>query len=223
MQKLVQGLHSFQRGYFASHQQLFRQLAVSGQKPETLFITCCDSRVVPTLITDAPPGELFIVRNIGNMVPLATLPGGTAAAIEYAVSVLRVENVIICGHTQCGAIEAVLQPSSVEHLPFVSRWVAQAASVRTIMDEKYPELHGDARRVAAVQENVLAQLEHLRDLECVQRRLCENSLLVSGWVFDIERGKVFDFEPEAGEFLELQVPADGVLAFEVKPQPLDSV
>ena len=98
MQRLVRGLHSFQRGYFATHQQLFRQLATAGQKPETLFITCCDSRVVPTLITDAPPGELFIVRNIGNMVPGPDLPGSTAAAIEYAVQVLAVENIIICGH-----------------------------------------------------------------------------------------------------------------------------
>lgn len=205
IQKLVQGLHSFQQGYFASHQQLFKQLATAGQQPETLFITCCDSRVVPTLITDAAPGELFIVRNIGNIVPLPTLPGGTAAAIEYAVTVLKVENVIICGHTQCGAMEAVLNPASVQELPFVRRWVAQAESVKSIIETKYPDLDYPSKLMAAVEENVLAQLEHLREMPCVKARIEVGQLLISGWVFDIESGKVYDFDPVQGDFIELEV------------------
>jgi carbonic anhydrase len=110
MQKLIKGIHSFQRDFFATHQQLFKKLATEGQNPETLFITCSDSRVVPNLITGAAPGDLFIVRNVGNVVPRPTLPGGTAAAIEYATEILGVRDIIVCGHTQCGAIDAVLNP-----------------------------------------------------------------------------------------------------------------
>ena len=207
MQRLVRGLHSFQRGYFATHQQLFRQLATAGQKPEALFITCCDSRVVPTLITDAPPGELFIVRNIGNMVPGPDLPGSTAAAIEYAVQVLGVENIIICGHTQCGAMEAVLRPDRVAGLDYVRRWVAQADGVRTTIFDSYRDLEPWAQLTAAVQENVLVQLEHLRDFPCVKDRLERGRVLVSGWVFDIESGEVYDFDPVRGEFVRL-APGD---------------
>src|SRR3954469_3122427 len=118
MQKLVKGIHSFQRGFFASHRELFEQLAETGQAPETLFITCSDSRVVPNLITNAAPGELFIVRNVGNIVPAVSrgMIGGVAAAIEYAEQLLNVENIVVCGHTQCGAIDAILEPDRVKHL-----------------------------------------------------------------------------------------------------------
>ncbi len=107
MQNLVEGIHDFQTTYFAEKRELFEQLAHDGQKPETLFITCADARVVPNLITNAGPGELITVRNVGNVIPKG-LPGGTAAAIEYAIEVLEVTQIVICGHTHCGALEAVL-------------------------------------------------------------------------------------------------------------------
>ena len=122
MQKLVQGVHAFQSQYFSEHQKLFKKLS-EGQNPETLFITCSDSRVVPHLITDTQPGDLFLVRNIGNVVPHPSLPGGTAAAVEYAIEVLGVQNVVVCGHTLCGAMRALLDPKSIENLPFVKKWV----------------------------------------------------------------------------------------------------
>ncbi len=203
MQKLVKGIHSFQRGFFATHRALFEQLATAGQKPETLFITCSDSRVVPTLITDAAPGELFIVRNVGNVVPTADLPGGTAAAIQYAVEVLNVENVIVCGHTQCGALQAILDPQSVAHLEYVSRWVKSTISVKHLIEEKYSHLSGEAKLTAAIQENVLAQLEHLREYPFIAKRMDAGKLLLSGWIFDVGKGEVFDYDPEHGEFLPL--------------------
>ncbi len=203
MQKLVKGIHSFHNGYFASHRQLFEQLATAGQSPETLFITCSDSRVVPNLITDAAPGELFIVRNVGNVVPPQDLPGGTAAAIEYAVQVLNVENIIICGHTQCGAMQAILHPERVEKLPFVKRWLARTGNVRQVIEERYSHLTEEARLTAAVQENVLAQLENLREYPFIAERLDANKLHVSGWVFDLHGGTVFNFDPEVGEFTKL--------------------
>lgn len=203
MQKLVRGLHAFQAGYFAKHQQLFEQLATTGQSPETLFVTCCDSRVVPTLITQAAPGELFIVRNIGNIIPGSDLPGGTSAAIEYAIDVLQVENVIVCGHTQCGAMEAVLHPERVAHLPNVRRWISRAERVRSVIQERYSELTGDARLTAAVEENVLVQLENLKEFPFISRRLEAGTLHINGWVYHIGRGEIYDYDPSVGEYVLL--------------------
>jgi len=203
MQKLVKGIHSFQRGFFASHRELFKQLAEAGQQPETLFITCSDSRVDPNLITNSQPGELFIVRNVGNVVPTRDLPGGTAAAIQYAVEVLNVQNIILCGHTQCGALKAILDPDSVTHLEYVSRWVKSTISVKNVIEEKYAHLEGEAKLTAAIQENVLAQIEHLREYPFVAKRLDAGELHVNGWIFDVGRGEVFDYDPEYGEFLSL--------------------
>jgi len=203
MQKLVKGIHSFRNGYFATHRQLFEQLATSGQQPETLFITCSDSRVVPNLITNAAPGELFIIRNVGNVVPRRDLPGGTAAAIQYAIEVLKVENIIICGHTQCGAMQAILNPSRMENLEYVKRWLAQTDRVRKVIEERYAHLGAEARVTAAVQENVLTQLENLREYSFIAERLEAGSLRISGWVFDLANGEIFDFDPTSGEFLPL--------------------
>jgi carbonic anhydrase len=203
MQKLVKGIHSFQRGFFASHRELFKQLAEAGQRPETLFITCSDSRVDPNLITNSQPGELFIVRNVGNVIPSRDLPGGTAAAIQYAVEVLNVENIILCGHTQCGALKAILDPESVTHLEYVSRWVKSTIDVKNVIEEKYSHLEGEAKLTAAIQENVLAQLEHLRQYPFVASRMDAGKLHVNGWIFDVGRGEVFDYDPEYGEFLSL--------------------
>ena len=204
MQKLAKGIHSFQKGFFATHRALFEQLATAGQRPETLFITCSDSRVVPNLITNAAPGELFIVRNVGNVVPTLDLPGGNAAAIQYAIEVLDVENVIVCGHTQCGAVKAILDPESVAHLEYVKRWIKSTMSVKRVIEEKYAHLSGEAQLTAAIQENVLAQLEHLREYPFVARRLEAGKLHVSGWIFDVARGEVFDYDPEQGEFVPLR-------------------
>jgi carbonic anhydrase len=194
MQKLEDGIHQFQANYFASHRALFEELAETGQRPETLFMTCSDSRVVPTLITNVGPGELFIVRNVGNIVP---------SAIEYAVEVLQVGNVIVCGHTHCGAIDAILHPERVAHLPFVSRWLAASSRIPTLIEERYGHLEGEARMTAAVQENVLVQLENLRSFDFVARRLDSGRLKMSGWVFKIATGDVFDYDPVSGQFLQL--------------------
>ncbi len=205
MQKLEAGIHHFQANYFASNRELFEQLAEAGQRPETLFITCCDSRIVPNLITTAAPGELFIVRNVGNIVPSVNrgVLGGVSAAIEYAVEVLEVGNVIVCGHTNCGAIDAILHPERVGHLPFVSRWLAESSRIPKLIEERYGDLHAEARMTAAVQENVLVQLENLRSFEFVSRRLDSGVLKMSGWVFKIATGEVYDYDPVSEQFLQL--------------------
>jgi carbonic anhydrase len=207
MQKLVEGVHAFQAQYFARHRDLFRKLAERGQRPDALFITCSDSRVVPNLITSTEPGDLFIVRNVGNIVPHVTLPGGTAAAIEYALEVLGVTDIIVCGHTPCGAIQALLDPSSMDRLPLVKRWMSQAERVRDIVSERYAHLDEPARLTAAVEENVLVSLENLRAFPFVAERLASGTLSLSGWVYKIETGQVFGFEPRLGQFVDMAAPS----------------
>jgi carbonic anhydrase len=201
MQKLVDGVHEFQTNYFAHNREMFARLS-KGQNPETLFITCSDSRVDPNLITNSSPGDLFIVRNVGNVVPKG-LPGGTAAAIEYAIEVLNVEHVVVCGHTHCGAIQAVLDPSKMDGLPYVRRWLQETTRVKGIVDERYGHLDETARWSAAVEENVLVQLENLRAYTFVADRLAAGKLRMSGWVFKIETGEVFGYDPEQGQFAPL--------------------
>lgn len=202
MQKLQAGIHHFQANYFATNRELFEQLAENGQQPETLFITCSDSRVVPNLITNAAPGELFIVRNVGNIVPSVehNVIGGVSAAIQYAVEVLEIGNIIVCGHTQCGAIDAIVHPERVAHLDYVARWLGEAAAIPRLIEERYGGLEGEARMTAAVQENVLLQLENLRSFPFVARRLDAGRLKLSGWVFKIATGEVFDFDPVREQF-----------------------
>ena len=210
MQKLAEGIHHFQANYFATNRELFEQLATKGQRPESLFITCCDSRVVPNLITTTAPGDLFIVRNIGNIVPRVerNVIGGVSAAIEYAVQVLGVTNVIVCGHTQCGAIDAILDPDSTKHLPFVSRWLGLSSSIPRLIEERYGHLEGEAKKTAAVQENVLEQLENLRSFDFVAERLQAGTLKMSGWVFKIATGTVYDYDPVSQQFLQLAAEGD---------------
>lgn len=219
MQKLEAGIHHFQANYFASNRRLFERLAEAGQKPETLFITCCDSRIVPNLITSAAPGELFIVRNVGNIVPSVDrgVLGGVSAAIEYAVEVLEITTIIICGHTQCGAIDAILNPERVAHLPLVARWLGESSGIPKLIEERYGHLEGEARMTAAVEENVLVQLENLRSFDFVSRRLDAGTLKINGWVFNIATGAVFDYDPVAEQFFQLG-GADGERA-STRPPP----
>ena len=221
MQKLAAGIHHFRANYFASNRELFEQLAETGQRPETLFITCCDSRVVPNLITTAPPGELFIVRNVGNVVPSVKrgVLGGVSAAIEYAVEVLEVGNVIVCGHTNCGAIDAILHPDRVAHLPYVSRWLAESSRIPKLIDERYGNLEGEARMTAAVQENVLLQLENLRSFEFLARRLDSGALKMNGWVFKIATGEVFDYDPVSEQFALLGARGEERPVLSSRPPP----
>lgn len=203
MQKLVEGIHHFRSNYFAENRSLFEHLARDGQTPETLFITCSDSRVVPNLITNSAPGELFIVRNVGNIVPAVGrgVIGGVAAAIEYAVQVLDVQNIVICGHTSCGAIEAILEPERTRHLQFVSRWLGESAEIPALLREKYSHLTEEERLVAATEENVLVQLENLRSYTFVSERLEAGRLKLAGWVFKIATAQVFGYDPILQQFV----------------------
>jgi carbonic anhydrase len=200
MQKLVEGIHKFQTNVIGQDRDFFARLA-DGQSPETLFITCSDSRIVPNLITQTQPGELFIIRNAGNIVPpYGASNGGEGATIEYAVAALGVRDIVVCGHSHCGAMKALLQPDGLDELPAVKSWIGHAESTRRVMRKCYGHLEGQALLTATVQENVVSQLENLRTHPAVAARLASGDLQLHGWVYKIETGEVFGFDPATGQF-----------------------
>jgi carbonic anhydrase len=214
MQRLIQGIHQFQQDGFGQLQTLFEEL-VHGQNPETLFITCSDSRIDPNLLTRSGPGDLFILRNAGNIVPPhGAVKGGEAATIEFAVAALGVKDIIICGHSHCGAMKGLLEPDNVKELPAVAEWLSHAEATRRIMRENYSNLEGKALLTATIEENVLVQLENLRTLPSVGVRMKRGELRLHGWVYKIETGEVFAFDVQSGQFVpiaEYKVP-DGPAA-----------
>ena len=217
MQKLVQGVHNFQRGVFGSQREYFEKL-VAGQHPMALFITCSDSRICPNLITQTRPGDLFIMRNAGNIVPShgAAIAGGEAATIEFAVSALGVPDIIVCGHTHCGAMKALLGPADkMDDMPAIRGWLHHAESTRRIIREKYQHLDGERLLTACVEENVLVQLEHLRTHPMVAAGLARKTVNLHGWVYKLETGEVFAYSQESGQFLpldQLRVTGEAELA-----------
>jgi carbonic anhydrase len=206
MQKLIAGLHKFQAEVVSAQKSFFERLA-DGQHPEALFITCADSRINPNLLTQTGPGELFILRNAGNIVPPygATIGGsGESATIEYAVQVLGVKDVIVCGHSHCGAMAALLtNGDGTRELPAVQQWLGHAETTRRIMVENYRHLSGKELLTATIEENVLVQLEALRTHPSVRAKLAAKQLRLHGWVYKIETGEVFSYNPESGQFERL--------------------
>ncbi len=200
MEKLVKGFLRFRSEVFGNKKELFTRLSQS-QAPRALFITCSDSRVDPTLLTQADPGELFILRNAGNIVPpYGSMQGGTTATIEYAIAVLKVPHIIVCGHTDCGVMKALLHPDDVQNLPAVKEWMGQAETTRRLMRELYPELTGNDRLIRTTQENVRAQLEHLRTHPSVVLQLRKGSVDLHGWVYSISSGDIWVYDFNSQEF-----------------------
>jgi carbonic anhydrase len=203
VQKLVQGIHQFQSTIFASQRELFERLS-KRQSPDALFITCSDSRINPNLITQTGPGELFIARNAGNIVPPYGAMCGEAATIEFALAGLDVKDIIVCGHSLCGAMDAILNPGKVADLPALRAWLLHAEATRRIVIENYKHLSDAAKLTATVEENVLVQLENLRTHPLVASRLAKGALNLHGWVYKIETGQVFAFDVAEGQFKPLE-------------------
>jgi carbonic anhydrase len=212
MEKLVRGIHQFQSEYFRPHRELFAQLA-QGQHPEAMLITCSDSRVSPTLLTQAKPGDIFVLRNAGNIVPpYGASQGGEAATIEYAVRVLGVKDIIICGHSHCGAMKGLIAPPNTGELPAVRSWLGHAESTRAIVKEKYAHLDDHAKHEVTIEENVLVQLENLRTHPAVAAKLSRAELHLHGWVYNFETGQVFNYDLKQGQFVKLSEPAEAASA-----------
>lgn len=200
MQKLIQGIHTFKEGLFRDERALFQRLA-NGQSPDVLFITCSDSRIDPNLLTGTQPGDLFVLRNAGNIVPaFSGAAGGEAATIEYAVSVLGIKDIVVCGHTHCGAMKALVKGDDLSHMPMVDGWLKNAAATRQIVHDNYKDLDETMQVRVAIQENVLMQIENLRTHPCVAAAVGRGELGLHGWVYKIESGDVFSYDPGTGQF-----------------------
>ncbi|NVD43984.1 carbonic anhydrase [Qipengyuania atrilutea] len=201
MPKFAAGVVHFQEHVYPEKRDLFERLA-KGQEPEALFIACSDSRVETAMITQTEPGELFICRNAGNIVPPHTSQtGGMTASIEFAMAVLKVPHVVICGHTKCGAMAGAMNLESVESLPHVGKWLGFAKAAKDIVDALGNELDEDERMAMLLEQNVLLQMQHLRTHPTVAVRLAQGDLSIHGWVYDIETGGVSAYDENAGKFV----------------------
>jgi carbonic anhydrase len=194
VEKILGGISRFQKHVYPEHQELFESLA-TGQRPEALFLTCADSRIDPCLLTQTKPGELFICRVIGNVVPpYPDAIGGVSATIEYAVGVLRVPEVIICGHTDCGVMRGALNPEALQDYPSVTAWLRYVK-----VEHREPEPSAELL-LALTEENVVAQLKNLRSHPMVAARLEQGDLALHGWVYHIGAGTVTSYNEENQRF-----------------------
>lgn len=202
MQKILSRACSFQSSVYEPRRDLFRKLG-GGQHPETCLITCVDSRICTQLLTGAEPGELFVIRNAGNLVPPQQWQySSEAASIEIAISV-GVRDIIVCGHSDCGAMKGLFDPKVQAACPSLGPWLANADETRKRVEARHPGAVGQERVWAAVQENVLVQLENLRALPCVVDALQSGSIQLHGWVYSIESGEVLAYDLEEERFAPL--------------------
>ncbi|BBT14012.1 carbonic anhydrase [Metapseudomonas otitidis] len=199
LRNIVEGFQRFRDQVYPEQEELFKRLAHE-QKPRAMFITCADSRIVPELITQSSPGDLFVTRNVGNVVPpYGQMNGGVSTAIEFAVMALGVHHIIICGHSDCGAMKAVLNPEQLERMPTVKAWLRHAEVARTVVAENCGCANHETLGVLT-EENVVAQLDHLRTHPSVAARLASGQLFIHGWVYDIETAAIRAYDAESGRF-----------------------
>jgi carbonic anhydrase len=205
MRKLIRGIVEFREKLLPQYAERFRELSLE-QAPDALFITCSDSRVVPELLASTDPGDLFVMRNVGNMVPPATAEGSStgdvseASALEFAVLVLNVEDIIICGHSECGAMKAALGQSPLEATPNLSKWLHYCTSAAFRLDQEGPldatlSVHNQLSQI-----NVLVQLEHLMSYSIVQQRVRSGELHLNGWWFNIATGEMLAYQRQTRSF-----------------------
>jgi carbonic anhydrase len=203
MNKILTGLARFQTEIFPQKRDLFRRLA-RGQQPQALFLTCADSRIDPSLITQSTPGELFICRNAGNIIPPhGGMTGGMTASIEYAVAALDVPDIIVCGHTHCGAMKGVMYPETTKGLPHITSWLTYCQAALQVVDATSPDLDEETRMRALIEQNVLVQVQHLKTHPHVAGRLATGKIQLHAWVYDIEFGVVMAYDETQRRFVKL--------------------
>lgn len=196
------GVLRFQHDVFPEHRSVFQALR-NGQDPKVLFVTCSDSRLVLSLLTGTGPGELFVMRNAGNIVP----PYGagdlsSAATIEYAMDALKVEHVVVCGHSHCGAMKAAMNPGSADAMPAVREWLKHAEATRRVVCAMHEHEH--ERETAAIERNVIQQLRNLQTHPSVAARIAKGDLQLHGWTYQFENGTVYEYAEELDRFLPLE-------------------
>ena len=204
VEKLFDGVREFQDNVFPERREQFQELARM-QNPRILFITCADSRVVPEMITQTEPGELFVCRNIGNIVPAyGEMLGGVSAVVEYAVVALGISDIVVCGHSNCGAMAGLLKdPASLDKMPTVRSWLRNAHAARSVVEALHPELEGEDKIQALVEQNVLIQIQHLATHPAVAAGLASGNVQLHGWVYDIESGAVHVHDVARGRMVPI--------------------
>jgi carbonic anhydrase len=205
MRKLIMGIVDFRERLLSQYAERFRDLA-QDHAPDALFITCSDSRVVPDLLASTDPGDLFVMRNVGNLVPPATVEGAStgdlseASAIEYALLVLKVRCIVVCGHSECGAMKAALARTPPAAMPNLAKWLHHCAPAVFRLEQEGPLDPQLSRHDQLAQLNVLVQLEHLATYPMLRERIAAGTLQLSGWWFDIAKGEMFVYQRERRQF-----------------------
>jgi carbonic anhydrase len=206
MERLHKGVKSFKTVYFPEEEALFKELA-KGQSPDTLFFSCSDSRIDPNIITQSKPGELFIVKNIGNIVPPCTQQwkkSGSAAAIEYALVFLNIANIVVCAHSDCGAMKALyMKAEDFKELPHLKEWIDTAKPARDRVERLNNELSQTALNELTAKEHVIVQLENLKTFPLVTKALDAGRLKLHGWYYDIGAGTVHAYNESKNTFEEI--------------------
>lgn len=202
MERLIPGVRRFQKEIFAERQEQYERVAHS-QSPHLLFIGCADSRIDPELMTGSGPGEIFVARNPGAIVPVYNpeVAAGMHASIEYALTVLEVRFVIICGHSNCGAVNGILNPERLEEVPAVARWLRYGADALAQLEAEGPFPDEAAKLKRLTELNVLEQMRHLETHPSAARLLAKEELTIRGWVYEIHTGKIERYDPEKKKFL----------------------
>jgi carbonic anhydrase len=206
MNELLGRVFSFETKVFPNESDLYNQLANHGQSPKALMISCADSRIVPEQIMQAAPGDLFVCRNAGNIVPPhASQLGGVTATVEYAVMVLGVRDIIVCGHSDCGAMKALATDADLTSMPNVAAWLRNSHAAQKVCRENYPTDLSDAEKLRNMAlENVVTQLAHLRTHPSVASGIARGEIALHGWYVDIHAGQVLGLNGETGRFSPLR-------------------
>jgi len=203
--ELIGRVFDFETSIYPSKGELFVKLATHGQSPKALMISCADSRIVPEQIVQAEPGDLFVCRNAGNIVPpYATMNGGVTSTVEYAVAALGVSDIIVAGHSDCGAMKALSDPTGLETMPNVAAWLRHGSAAEHIVTTSHGHLKGDERVRAITLENIIAQINHLRTHPSVAAAIARGAITLHGWFVDIYAGQVLGLDGETGEFVPLR-------------------
>lgn len=203
--ELIGRVFHFEKTIFPASSELFGKLTSKGQEPKALMISCADSRIVPEHIVQAEPGDLFVCRNAGNMIPpYGTHNGGVTSTVEYAVMVLGVRDIIVSGHSDCGAMKALSDPSGLEAMPNVAAWLKHGAAAEHIVSTCHEHLEGKERVRAISLENIIAQLAHLRTHPSVAAAIARGEMTLHGWFVDIHAGQVLGLDGDSGQFIPLR-------------------
>lgn len=206
--KLVDGYRRFRKTTFRREQGRYRRLALEGQEPKVLVIGCSDSRVSPSVVFGAQPGDIFVARNIANIVPPHDpdgKPRSIGAVVEYAVKVLKVTDIVIKGHARCGGVAALVD--GAKHLPptdYLRAWVEVAAPARLLFPTNFAELSADEQRLASEQAVIQNSMMNLSGFPWVRERLENGTLRIHGWHFDFETGLLTRYDAESGEWAEVK-------------------